>query len=89
MSRFAEAIQQSKVDVVPKIVISGGGYGNGHGNGDGKSGGGGGAPTGSIMEALLTMMLSEKMLSLTSAANLEPPRPEVVALRDAITKRGA
>jgi uncharacterized membrane protein YqiK len=81
LGRFAEAIQQSKVDVVPKIVIGGGG----HGNGDGKGGGG---PTGNIMEALLTMMLSEKMLSLTSAASLEPPKPEVVALRESILRKG-
>jgi hypothetical protein len=40
------------------------------------------------MEALLTMMLSEKMLSLTSAASLEPPKPEVVALRESILRKG-
>lgn len=72
LARFAEAIQQSKVDVVPKIVIGGGA-------GEGKA-------SGNIMEALLTMMLSDKMLSMTSAANLEPPKPEVVQMRENILK---
>ncbi|MDX2118081.1 MAG: SPFH domain-containing protein [Planctomycetota bacterium] len=70
LARFAEAIQQSKVDVVPKIVIGGG---------DGKAAGG------NVMEALLTMMLSEKMLSLTSTTP-EPPRPEVTQIRESILK---
>src|SRR5262249_60588901 len=45
MSRFAEAIQASRVDVVPKVVI----------------GGQAGSSTGSVMEALLAMLLSEKI----------------------------
>ena len=49
MNRFAEAIQVSKVDVVPRVVVGGGG-----------AEGGGGA-SGNVMEALLTMLLSEKM----------------------------
>jgi uncharacterized membrane protein YqiK len=48
MSRFAEAIEESRVDVVPKILI-GAQAGNGH-NG-----------TGSVLEALLTLLLSEKL----------------------------
>lgn len=47
MSRFAEAIQQARVDVVPRVVVGGG-------NGEGVS-------SGSLMEGLLTMLLSEKM----------------------------
>lgn len=85
LNRFAEAIQQSKVDVVPKILISNGCCG-GQTGADGKSASTSGSPNGSIMEALLTMMLSEKMLSLTSATNLEPPKAEVVALRESIMK---
>jgi len=50
LNRFAEAIQSSQVDVVPKILIAGS---------NGKEGG---APmTGNVMEALLTMMLSERL----------------------------
>jgi uncharacterized membrane protein YqiK len=45
MARFAEALQASGVDVVPKIVIGGG-----------KEGG-----SGNVMEALLTVLLSDKL----------------------------
>jgi uncharacterized membrane protein YqiK len=51
MTRFAEAIQQARVDVVPKILITGGDGSNGNGN----------SGTGSVMEALMTLLLSEKM----------------------------
>src|SRR4029079_7551036 len=47
MSRFAEAIERSKVDVVPKIVVGGG-----------AAGGQGGS---SLLEALLAMVLSDKL----------------------------
>jgi uncharacterized membrane protein YqiK len=47
MARFAEALQTSGVDVVPKIVV---------GSSSGKDGGQGG-----VLETLLTMLLSEKM----------------------------
>src|SRR6187431_1172659 len=50
LNRFAEAIQVSQVDVVPKILISG------------HNGQQGGSPmTGNVMEALLTLMLSERL----------------------------
>jgi uncharacterized membrane protein YqiK len=50
LNRFAEAIQSSQVDVVPKILIAG------------QNGKDGGSPmTGNVMEALLTMMLSERL----------------------------
>ncbi len=49
MNRFAEAIQASKVDVVPRVVVSGGGAD------------GGSPATGNVMQALLTMLLSDKM----------------------------
>ncbi len=55
LNRFAEAIQTSKVDVVPRIMVSGG-------NGEG------GNSSGSIMEALLTMLLSEKYAALAGEA---------------------
>src|SRR5215510_5999982 len=71
LNRFAEAIQSSQVDVVPKILIAGG---------NGKEGG---SPmSGNVMEALLTLMLSERLGGdiNTSAA----PRN---ASADAIRKR--
>jgi hypothetical protein len=52
MNRFAEAIQTSGVDVVPRVVVGGGGH---DGNGDG------GVATGNVMQALLTLLLSEKI----------------------------
>jgi uncharacterized membrane protein YqiK len=72
LARFAQAIETSKVDVVPKVVMGG------SGSGDGKPGGA------NIMEALLTMMLSEKMLALSASAENTPPKPEVVQMRDRI-----
>jgi len=47
LNRFSEAIQQSRVDVVPKVVVGGGEEGNASGS--------------SVMQGLLTMLLSEKM----------------------------
>jgi len=53
MNRFAEAIQTSGVDVVPRVVVGGGGR---DGNGDG-----GGITTSNVMQGLLTLLLSEKI----------------------------
>ncbi len=70
MGRFAEAIEHSGVDVVPRVLVSG------------KSGtdGGGMGTQGSIFEALLAMLLSER-----AGAHVEAPRgpvnPEVEATR--------
>ncbi len=61
LSRFAEAIQQAGVDVVPRIMIGGQ---------DGSNG--------SIMEALMAMLLSER---LGSGATTQAPRsPEAEAM---------
>ena len=71
LNRFAEAIQVSQVDVVPKILIAGQG---------GKDGG---SPmTGNVMEALLTLMMSERLGG--DAAAITTPRN---ASADAIRKR--
>ncbi|MEA4908223.1 MAG: flotillin family protein [Chloroflexi bacterium] len=67
MNRFAEAIQQSQVDVVPRVVVSGSGAENG-------------ATGSSIMEGLLTLLLSERLG--TPADGPERPRkPEAEQLR--------
>ncbi|MGZ9221848.1 MAG: SPFH domain-containing protein, partial [Anaerolineales bacterium] len=50
LNRFAEAIQESRVDVVPRVLV-GGNKENGSGN---------------IMEALLTMLLSDRFSALTN-----------------------
>jgi uncharacterized membrane protein YqiK len=69
LNRFADAIQQSKVDVVPRVVVGGGA---------------GGGTTGSVMEGLLTLLLSEKLgVSLQNQA-AAPRSPEADALREQI-----
>ena len=52
LNRYSEAVQQSKVDVVPRVVV-----------GATKDGG-----SGNIMEALLTMLLSDRFGALTNEA---------------------
>jgi len=52
MSRFAEAVEKSGVDLVPRMVINGGG-----GGGEGNSGGG----SANVMEGLMAMLLSDRM----------------------------
>jgi uncharacterized membrane protein YqiK len=66
MNRFAEAIQQSKVDVVPRVVVGGGGEG--------------GVTSSSIMEGLLTLLLSDKMGVQVSGEQRERA-PEAERLR--------
>ncbi|HRX85402.1 MAG TPA: SPFH domain-containing protein [Phycisphaerae bacterium] len=71
MGRFAEAVQNAGVDVVPKVVI-GGASGEGH-------------ATPSAMEALLTMLLSDRVgVQLAAATNGHEPRPEAARLRSSI-----
>ena len=71
LNRFAEAIQVSQVDVVPKILIAG------------QNGKDGGAPmTGNVMEALLTLMLSERLgTDITTAATPRAPAAEAIRKR--------
>ncbi len=64
LNRFAEAIQQSRVDVVPRIMVGGGQAGSG---------------SGSVMEALLTLLLSDR-LGL-KAFDQGERSPEVESLR--------
>ncbi len=76
MARFAEAIEAAGVDVVPKIVI-------GQNERHGANGMGGGA---GVMEALLAMLLSEKVGEGINVAP-PPPRPEAQAIRSSIQER--
>ena len=69
LGRFADAIQASGVDVVPKILIGGSQNGNDRG-----------AMSGNVMEALLTLMLSERLG--TDVAQAPTPRhPAAEAIR--------
>jgi len=72
MNRFAEAVQQSRVDVVPRVVVGGGNEG--------------GNTSGNVMEGLLTLLLSDKLnletankLSSTSDAQVEKMKSEILA----------
>jgi len=72
MNRFAEAVQQSRVDVVPRVVVGG-------------SGAEGGASGSSIMEGLLTLLLSDKLnLSVTGETAGKERSPEAEKLRSEI-----
>jgi hypothetical protein len=70
MNRFAEAIQQAGVDVVPRVVIGGDGEKGVTGN--------------SLMEGLLAVLLSERMGVQLQNGGQSKPRPEFEALRDQI-----
>jgi len=73
MNRFAQAIEQSRVDVVPKIVIGGQNAPNGAQGG----------VTGNVMEALLAMLLSDKVGSdLGAGSPLRARNPQAERLRN-------
>jgi len=71
MSRFAEAIEKSQADVVPKIQMT---------SGDGKGGG-------SLVENLLALLLSGKLSDMTGAlATAEPVDPKAETLRSELRR---
>lgn len=78
MNRFAEAVEQARVDVVPKILIGGGA------NGNGASGGTMG--TGNVLEGLLAILLSEK-IGIEPTAASSPASPEAQAMRNEMRAR--
>ncbi|MGB4594413.1 MAG: SPFH domain-containing protein [Anaerolineaceae bacterium] len=71
MNRFAEAVEQSRVDVVPRVVV-------------GSNQGEGGASGSSIMEGLLTLLLSDKLNLDVSTVSPRQPSEEVERLRQEI-----
>ena len=76
MNRFADAIQAARVDVVPRVVVNGGG-------GDGK---GAGMTGGNLIDGLLTLLLSDKLGVDVKSEMKREPNPEADRLRDEIRK---
>ena len=64
MARFAEAIERGKVDIVPKVMVGGGG------GGDGKDG-----MQGNIFSALMALMLASRSGMGEVVAPLATPAP--------------
>ncbi len=75
MSRFAEAIQAARVDVVPRVVVNGGGSGD-HDN----------LTSSNLMEGLLTMLLSDKLGVQVTSDQKRETNPEADRLREEIRK---
>jgi uncharacterized membrane protein YqiK len=75
LNRFADAIQQSGVDVVPRVVVGGNG---------GEQGGS--SSNSNIMEGLLTMLLSDRFGALQNDSSQSKRSPEADALREQIKK---
>ena len=71
LNRFSEAIQQSGVDVVPRVMVGGSGEQGSNGN---------------VMEALLTMLLSDRFGALQNDSAQSTRSPEAEALREQIRK---
>jgi uncharacterized membrane protein YqiK len=74
LNRFADAIQQSGVDVVPRVVVGGS---------NAEQGGGSNS---NIMEGLLTMLLSDRFGALQNDSSQSKRSPEADALREQIRK---
>ena len=79
MLRFAEAIEHSKVEVVPRILIQGGANG-----GTGGTGGMGGGNGGSLFEALLGMLMSDRLAA--TGTNAAPASAEMTAYADKLRR---
>ena len=68
MGRFAEAIEQAKVDVVPRVLVSGGASGG----------------SSSILETLLAMLMSDKLGDESHTGVVVPRAEELEAFRSKI-----
>ena len=77
---FAEAVEHSNIDVVPKILIGGQSGANGNGTSGGTMG------TGNVLEGLLAILLSEK-IGIEANASSSPPSREAEALRSEMRAR--
>jgi len=73
MSRFAEAVQAARVDVVPRVVVNGGNGGDNRG-----------MTSSNLMEGLLTLLLSDKLGVQVTSDQKREPNPEAGRLREEI-----
>ncbi|MHB9033626.1 MAG: SPFH domain-containing protein [Anaerolineae bacterium] len=73
MNRFAEAIEKSRIEMVPRVLITSGGKD------------GGNAGTGSVLEALLTLLLTERMGEPVTGERGASMSPYAQALKDQIS----
>ncbi len=64
LQKFAEAIQQAGVDIVPRVLIKGGAEGD--------------TGTGSVIEALMAMLLSEKLGAAVTEQTERSPEAEAL-----------
>jgi len=72
MTRFADAIEAAKVNIVPQVVVGGGG-------------GEGGSSSQNLMEGLLATLLSDRLgVPINAVADA---KPEVSAMRDQILRQ--
>jgi uncharacterized membrane protein YqiK len=74
MNRFAQAIETARVDIVPRVVVGGGGNGS-----DGS-----GSMSNNIMEGLLTLILSDKLGVEVRKDGPREPNPMAERLREEI-----
>jgi len=85
MARFAEAVQQSGVDIVPKVVI-----GNDGRDGSATDGGSPFSGSGNVLEALLAILLSDRLgidVSAEAATSTGEPSAAARVIRDELKKR--
>ncbi|MBX3061603.1 MAG: flotillin family protein [Anaerolineae bacterium] len=76
LDRFSAAVEKSGIDIVPKMVINNGGGADGNGSG-----------ANSAFEALMAMLLSEKLgINLTNNSDNEPPNEDIKRIRESILK---
>jgi hypothetical protein len=85
MARFAEAIQEAGVDIVPKVVI-------GHDGRDGSATDGSSpfSGSGNVLEALLAILLSDRLgidVSDEAATSTAEPSAAARVIRDELQKR--
>ncbi len=73
LDRFSAAVEKSGIDIVPKMVITNGTNGNGGGY--------------SAFEALMAMVLSEKLTADSKAAGSGKPNDEVERIRQSILQQ--